>query len=717
MCARQRFVGLSLFVSLCLLTIGGNAVAAETAAPLRAGTATIDITPEKFPVKVVGGFLEATATSVHDRLYARCLVLDDGKERLAIVVADSCALPRDLLDHVKASVQKSTGIRADRILIAATHTHSGPATIGALGTSVDETYRALIPGRLVQAIEQAAKSLAPARVGWAVADATGYTNCRQWIHRPDKMDVDPFGERTVRVMMHPGYQNPAYLGPSGPVDSALSMLAVQSPDGRPIALLANFSMHYFGAPPISADYFGLFVDKITKLIGASKSDPPFVAMMSQGTAGDQHWMDYGKPAKQISIDAYSDALVKIAHEAYKQITYHDGASIAMAEKRLVLNRRVPDEKRLAWAKGILANMKGPTPTNKPEVYAREQVLLAADPTADLKLQALRIGELGIVAIPCEVFGITGMKIKAQSPLQPTFNIELANGSEGYIPPPDLHPLGGYTTWPARSAGLEVQAEPKIVDAVLGLLEEVSGKSRRPLREGQGAYPAAVLASKPLAYWRMSEPCGPRAADATGNGNDGTYEVGLAYWLEGPESPAFSGLGQVNRAPHFAGGRMVAKVKELTAPYTVEMWFCNYLPADARPVTGYVFSRGQPGVRDGVGDHLCIDGTHLAPGKLLFWTGGTAAQALSGKTVLREKTWHHIALVRDGNKIAVYLDGASEPEIAGEIGATCPPDVAQVFIGGRCDGFSSFEGRIDEVAVYGRALPAAEIAAHYGLVSR
>jgi hypothetical protein len=106
--------------------------------------------------------------------------------------------------------------------------------------------------------------------------------------------------------------------------------------------------------------------------------------------------------------------------------------------------------------------------------------LAENPEANLLLQVLRIGELGIAAIPNEVYGITGLKLKAQSPLKSLVNMELANGAEGYIPPPEQHRLGGYTTWPARTAGLEVEAEPKIVEALLKLLEDVSGKQRRPL---------------------------------------------------------------------------------------------------------------------------------------------------------------------------------------------------------------------------------------------
>jgi hypothetical protein len=111
--------------------------------------------------------------------------------------------------------------------------------------------------------------------------------------------------------MHPGYQNPDAIGPSGPVDPDISMLSVQSRDGRPIALLANYSMHYFGSPLVSSDYYGSFCEQVTKLMGADKltgadrASPAFVPIMSQGTSGDQMWMDYGQPASKIKVDEYA----------------------------------------------------------------------------------------------------------------------------------------------------------------------------------------------------------------------------------------------------------------------------------------------------------------------------------------------------------------------------------------------------------------------------
>ena len=88
---------------------------------------------------------------------------------------------------------------------------------------------------------------------------------------------------------------------------------------------------------------------------------------------------------------------------------------------------------------------------------------------ELKLQAIRIGDLGIAGIPCEVYGSTGLAIKAASPFSTTMNISLANGGEGYLAPPEQHKLGGYTTWRARTSCLEELAEPKIKAVVVGLL--------------------------------------------------------------------------------------------------------------------------------------------------------------------------------------------------------------------------------------------------------
>jgi neutral ceramidase len=453
---------------------------------LRAGAAAVDVSPRTLPALCNGGFVEKTWDKVLDPLHARALVVDDGGRRMALVVVDSCMIPREVCNRAKALASKATAIPVERMLVSATHTHSAPSVMDyCLGTRADPSYTEFLPAKIAEVITEAAKRLAPAEVGWTSVDAPQHTHCRRWIVKPGKIGLDPFGERTIRAMMHPGYQNPDYAGPSGPVDSQLSLLSFRSLDGRPLALLANYSMHYFGiGGGFSADYFGQFCSLVERKLAApnnaSNSGRAPVVIMSQGTSGDLHWMDYSQPKRGTTIDQYADELAQIACEAYPRIEYRRETTIAMAQRTLTLGRRTPDAKRLEWARKLNAERGERRPATRPEVYAEQAVYLHEHPTEELVLQAVRIGQLGLTAIPNEVFSITGLKLKACSPLQPTFNIELANGASGYIPPPEQHALGGYTTWPARTAGLEVEAEPKIVEAMLSLLEEVSGRSRLTL---------------------------------------------------------------------------------------------------------------------------------------------------------------------------------------------------------------------------------------------
>ena len=108
------------------------------------------------------------------------------------------------------------------------------------------------------------------------------------------------------------------------------------------------------------------------------------------------------------------------------------------------------------------------------MYARETILLRDHPdTVTLIVQALRIGDLGIASLPCEVFAETGLAIKKNSPYRKTFLIELANGYGGYLPTAEQHELGGYETWRARSSFLETGAESKMRELAAKLLRQVA----------------------------------------------------------------------------------------------------------------------------------------------------------------------------------------------------------------------------------------------------
>jgi hypothetical protein len=653
-------------VLAAFLALRGAPAATRT---FRAGAAEADITPKTLPIRISGSFYPAYPAKVRGKLCARAIALDDGSTRMAIAVVDTLMMPRDLLDRAKLTASRSTGIAPERMLISATHSHTAPAVMGALGTDPVPEYAAILEAGIVEALVNAARNLTPAQAGWTSVEAPDYTYCRRWILRPDKMRKDPFGGLTMRANMHPGYQNPDFVGPAGPRDPQLSLVSFRARDGRPIALLANFSMHYVGerGDAVAPDYFGDFSELLKPETG--------VAILSQGTAGDQHWMDYSRPRQTTTPPKYAAGLADIARTALKGVRYQRAVDLGMAETEIQLSRRVPDEARLKWAREIVDAMGGAAPKTLQQVYAHEQIMLHAEPVRRLKLHAVRIGGLGIAAFPAEVFAITGLKIKTRSPLAHTFNIELANGAEGYIPPPEQHALGGYTTWPARSAALEVKAEPVIAEQMLVMLERLSGKRRGTSHEPVLKTARSALRSKPLAFWPLDDIEGTRVRDASPRANAAVYDGPVALYLDG-HAPA-------SRAAHFAGGRMRADLAPIGDRYTVEFWFWNGMPAGARPMTGYLFSRGD-------GDLLALDGE----GRLVFENG---VHILRGKIPLALRTWYHVKLARTSSTATVYLN--DEPLLRGEAGSA--PVARRLWFGGRDTPEFSFEGRLDDIGVWAK----------------
>jgi hypothetical protein len=698
-----------LAVALALVGAWGLPALAE----FKAGAAAVDITPPKLPVLVNGGMLSRSVDKIKTPIHARALALDDGKTQLAIVVVDSCMLSRPVLDQAKAMAEKRTGIPASRMLISAVHAHSAPSSMGCLGTDADPAYVPFLQDKLVEAVAAAQAALEPARAGFAKAQAAEFTALRRWIRRPDRLAEDPFGNKTVRANMHAGRIWDDVTGESGPEDPDLALISIQARDGRPLAVLGNFSMHYFGDQEISPDYYGLFCDGLKRRLAPhdAPGKAPFVGILSHGCSGDIWRRDYTKPESEwnakLSIEEYADGLVEIAIAALRGIRHREDVDLAMAERRMTLDYRVPDKQRLEWAQRVVAEMGDRLPKTTTEVYAREQIMLHERQKTQVVVQALRIGEIGIAATSCETYAISGLKIKAASPLPHNMVIELANGGDGYIPPPEQHLFGGYNTWPARSAGLEVMAEPKIVEAAIGMLERLSGKPRRAWKLGDGPAARAILDARPAAYWRLNEFAGPHAADAGGRGHDAVYEPEIAYYLEGPSSASFCGGDEVNRAPHFAGGRLRARLGGLADRYSVSLWLWNGMPNDGRAMSGWLFSRGHDHGLGTHGDHLGIGGTSGHAGRLVFLHGDDPGTAVAGKSEIPRWQWRHVVLVRDAETVRVYLNGRIEIET--KAAADLPADLEQCFFGGRSDNDSNWEGRLDEIAVFDRALTADEVA--------
>jgi hypothetical protein len=452
---------------------------------LLAGAATSVITPS-LGASLCGATQDRRAENVHDDLHARCLVLDNGEARIALVVLDLIAARKEWLGEIKHQVHGHTGIPLSHILISCTHTHSAPTPVNVFQSNPEKDYLIWAAPRVADCVRVAVKRLQPARVGWAVGKEDRVVFNRRYFMKKGTKLPSPFPGIEDKVKMNPGAGNPAVVKPAGPVDPDVAVLAVQKaekPSGQPLAVYASYALHYVGGMPgtdVSADYFGAVTDMLQERTGGPRRDPrqPFVAMLANGCFGDINNIDVRRPLNQPyayhQMYAVAEVVAKAIYEAWRDITYEDWVPLAVKEKTLELAVRKPAAAEVDRAKEILQKApQGPLKT-LPEIYARETVHLADWPaTFKTPVQAFRIGDLGLCALPGEPFCQTGLNIKAKSPLKPTMMVGMANDYAGYLPTEEQHALGGYETWRAKSSFLEVKAATKFQAAALELLNALA----------------------------------------------------------------------------------------------------------------------------------------------------------------------------------------------------------------------------------------------------
>ena len=459
---------------LVALVVASTMSLSLQAAALRAGAARTCVTPALGTI-MNGGVGPGVARHIHDDLFARALVLDDGATRLAFVVVDTCVLDRPVVEQAKALIEQHTGLSRKQVMISATHTHSAGSVCGAHLTEADPAYRAWLPGRIADALRCAVHNLGPARLGWGSGSLPQHVFCRRLFVKPGLVYTNQLGATNDLAKMNWDSPHPADGDPTGPVDPEVFVLSVQHADGRPLALLANYSLHYVGdvgPGHLSADYFGAFADRIQQLLGADRQDPPFVGILCNGTSGDINNVD--PRAKRPNAPPYTQ-IRRVAEDTAQEVLrvtralgHRDDVALGSAQSELRVAIRRPDPAAVAEARAFLGtrtNLTGWT-----DNYAREQVLLAEYPAeVELRLQVFRIGEVAVAAWPGEIFAASGLRLKERSPVKPLFNVGLANGWFGYIPPPEQFAYGAYETWRMRTSPLETNATVSMTDAFLALL--------------------------------------------------------------------------------------------------------------------------------------------------------------------------------------------------------------------------------------------------------
>jgi hypothetical protein len=477
--SHRLFAILTLVITSILTSLPCLAQGDEPGA-LQAGAAAIDVSPQHFPINMLGQFYENFAETAHDPLYARAIVLKNDQSYIAMVVVDNLGVDPTAIEAAKQLAAKETNIPTHRIMISSTHTHTAPPTAITTAGTTAAKYRELMINGIADSIVQAHQNLRAVEFGFNAKPLADEVFNRRWHLKPGRMPLNPFGELD-QVKMNPGNNSSTLDRPAGPTDPDITIISLRDAKHKPYALFANYSLHYVGAVPrggVSADYFGEFARLMPIRLRASAD---FVAMMSNGTSGDINNIPFGstrpprEPFEQIQIVAQKSS--DVAWHAYQEIPEHKTqVALNMLQREITLRYRKPTAEQLEKAKSILEITDQTDLDRLPRLavpYANRTVFAAARPeTVNVKIQVIRIGDLGICCIPFETFVEIGLELKQRSPLPQTMVISIANGRYGYLPTPAQHRLGGYETWLGTNI-VQKNASVLLTTNLLEMLEAVS----------------------------------------------------------------------------------------------------------------------------------------------------------------------------------------------------------------------------------------------------
>ncbi len=452
----------------CLLLPAGLADAAE----LKVGAAAVRITP---PVgaPMAGYYYPRAADGVHDDLFAKAIVLDDGESRAAVVACDLVGVPAAIVAQARALAFQRTGIPADHIMISATHTHTGPDLSGggfrggftSEMRRIADTYNAELPGMIAESIERASAAAAPGRVSAAIGQETALAFNRRYYLKDGS------------VGWNPGKNNPNVVRPAGPIDPDVAVVAVSDTADRLRALYVSHAMHLdtTGGTQFSAD----FAYTLSKLLAAART-PDLVTLFAIGAAGNVNHVDVSSPEKQTSLEEAARIGTILAGDVLKALKklIPVGSSLRFGTERVPLALAEVQPGDVAWAQKTAASYgtKDAAPFMD---LVKAQKILEVDARQgrplDAEVQVIALGEdLAWVALPGEVFTELGMAIKQASPFRFTIVVGLANASIGYIPNRKAYVEGAYEPISSR---LAPGSGERLVEAATGLLIRAHQASR------------------------------------------------------------------------------------------------------------------------------------------------------------------------------------------------------------------------------------------------
>ncbi len=432
---------------------------------LKCGAIDINITPE-LGVHMPGGWTNRPAMDVYDPLFVHAIVFDDGDTTLALASVDTLYVSFAMVKAIRERVNAKIGIPKENILVAATHTHFSfaidLATYKPEEEKFTDKYTVECAQKIGDAIILAYKHREDAVIGTSTTEEKDISYIRRFFMTNGKVE------------MNPPMKSPDIVRPEGVIDPEVGVMRIDRPDGSPIAVMSNFACHLCVASKdgYSADFGGEISNVIKRTLGEK-----VVSVFFAGCCGNINHIDFlGKkvttePNHHIKMGRVLG--YKILSEREKIFTSGD-VKLASSEESITVKRRQPTEENLAYMREINAK-ENPTP--KEQSYAVDYKFLSENykESETFTVQTFKIGDVGFVGLPGEIFVECGFEIRADSPFGITFIAELANGCLGYVSTPEAQQNGGYETELSRYTYTPPETIGLMAKSAIKQLKELADK--------------------------------------------------------------------------------------------------------------------------------------------------------------------------------------------------------------------------------------------------
>lgn len=436
---------------------------------VRAGFGKVDITPYVGCPLTGYAARKSASIGIHDRLYARVLVVE-GAETVAIVAADVASFPAEFVERVRALVTDRIGLPPTHVMMATSHNHSGPAIHRGYQGLAAACYVDTLALDIAGGIEAAWREREESTIGIGCGRIEGIGVNRRHA--------------------------------DGPVDPEVGVIKVSSIGGEVKGVLFNYTCHAVVLGPdnllITADYPGYTQRIVERQLGGGA-----VALFTNGAAGNintGHSADLSALGAAIPGRTFERAErlgTALAWEVLKVAQLLDGtdelavaakaATVPLPQKPLpsldVAIEDARNKERIlkdVQQRGVEGDELAKATLD--ELYARLLTGQVRERTETgtlegplpVELQAIRLGECGLVSFPGEAFVEIGFGVKRRSRFAPTFFVGYTNGAVGYLPTAEAIDEGGYEGTQTRFTS---QAAKDMEDGAVDLLNGLYARSR------------------------------------------------------------------------------------------------------------------------------------------------------------------------------------------------------------------------------------------------